>query len=125
MLSLSRQCRLLSINRSSLYYKPRAASELNLELMRLMDKHYTDHPYKGGPRMYVYLTQDEGYEVSRNRVYRLYYEVMGLSEVFPIFAPRNNNLGVLLAPLLLNTVEGHARLSRGSWGGAFAVDSGV
>ena len=82
-LSLSRQCRLLSINRSSLYYKPRAASELNLELMRLMDKHYIDHPYKGGPRMYVYLTQDKGYKVSRNRVYRLYYDVMGLRAVFP------------------------------------------
>ena len=82
-LSLSRQCRLLSINRSSLYYKPRAASELNLELMRLMDKHYIDHPYKGCPRMYVYLTQDKGYKVSRNRVYRLYYDVMGLRAVFP------------------------------------------
>jgi putative transposase len=42
-LSWSRQCRLLSINQSSLYYKPRAASELNLELMRLMDKHYIGH----------------------------------------------------------------------------------
>lgn len=42
-----------------------------------------EHPYKGGRRMYVYLTMDEGYEISHNRVNRLYYEVMGLRAIFP------------------------------------------
>ena len=82
-LSLTRQCHLLDINRSSLYYKVRPSSKLNLELMRLMDQHYLDHPYKGAPCMYVYLTKDKGYQVSRNRVYRLYYKVMDLRAIFP------------------------------------------
>ncbi len=39
-LGLQRQCKLLQIHRSGLYYKPRGESKLNLELMRLMDEHY-------------------------------------------------------------------------------------
>ncbi len=48
-----------------------------------MDKHYLDHPYKGAPRMHIWLTLDEGYKVSRNRVERLYYNVMGLRAIIP------------------------------------------
>jgi len=73
----------LGLSRSSYYYVPAKASPLNLELMELMDKHYLEHPYKGGRRMYIYLTMDEGYEISLNRVNRLYYEVMGLRAIFP------------------------------------------
>ena len=54
-LSLLRQCKLLQIHRSGLYYKPRGESKLNLELMRLMDEHYTHHPFKGGRRMHTWL----------------------------------------------------------------------
>lgn len=82
-LSVVKQCALLGISRSSFYYEPRRTSQLNLELMRLIDEHYLEHPYKGARRMYVYLTQDEGYEVSQNRVSRLYYKVMGLRAIFP------------------------------------------
>ena len=67
-LSLRRQCELLSISRSLLYYEPRGESELNLKLMRLMDEHYLDHAYKGARRMHVWLTRDLGYAVSRNRI---------------------------------------------------------
>ena len=82
-LSIAKQCRLLGIHRSGLYYHPREASELNLELMRLIDKHYLDHPYKGAYRMHVWLTKDQGYEVSRNRIERLYYRIMGLQSLLP------------------------------------------
>ncbi len=82
-LSMSGQCRLLGLHRSGLYYKPRGENELNLELMRLMDEHYLDHPYKGAYRMYIWLTKDQGYEVSRNRIERLYYRVMGLQSLLP------------------------------------------
>ena len=37
-LSLSRQCRLLSVNRSSLYHRPKGANAQNLELMRRIDE---------------------------------------------------------------------------------------
>ena len=82
-LSILQQCILLGICRSSLYYQSRGESDLNLELMRLMDEHYLNHPYKGAERMYIYLTKDLGYKVSRNRVNRLYYQVMGLRAIAP------------------------------------------
>jgi putative transposase len=82
-LSKSAQCRILGLNRSSLYYENRGESALNLELMRLMDEHYHYYPHKGAPRMYVWLTRDKGYDVSRNRIARLYYKVMGLRAIIP------------------------------------------
>ena len=80
-LSLQRQCNLLKIHRSGLYYQPRGESKLNLELMRLMDEHYTHHPFKGARRMHTWLTLDKGYKISKNRIERLYYRVMGLQAI--------------------------------------------
>jgi len=51
--------------------------------MRLMGEHYHYHPYKGAPRMYVWLNKDQGFQVSRNRIDRLYYQVMGLRAIVP------------------------------------------
>ena len=82
-LSMVKQCDLLSIHRSGLYYQPKGESDLNLELMRLMDEHYLEHSYKGAARMHTWLTMDMGYEVSRNRIERLYYRVMGLQATMP------------------------------------------
>jgi len=82
-LSKSAQCKLLGLHRSGIYYENRGESSLNLELMRLMDEHYHYHSYKGAPRMYIWLTRDKGFRVSRNRVYRLYYDVMGLRAIMP------------------------------------------
>lgn len=82
-MSTTRKCKLLSVHRSGLYYKPRGESRLNLELMRLMDEHYLHHPFKGAKRMHIWLTRDKGYVVSKNRVERLYYRVMGLRAIMP------------------------------------------
>jgi len=51
--------------------------------MRLMDEHYLNHPFKGARRIHTWLTKDKGYAVSKNRVERLYYQVMGLRAVMP------------------------------------------
>lgn len=82
-ISIFRQCELLNIHRSGVYYEPKGESELNLELMRLMDEHYLHHPFKGATRMYKWLTRDMGYKISKNRVERLYYKVIGLRSVMP------------------------------------------
>lgn len=82
-LSIVQQCKLLSIHRSGIYYKPTEESELNLELMRLMDEHYLHHPFKGARRMHIWLRKDKGYKVSKNRIERLYYRVMGLRSLMP------------------------------------------
>lgn len=80
---MSAQCKLLSIHRSGLYYKAKGESELNLKLMRMIDEHYLHHPFKGAGRMHTWLTKDKGMYVSKNRVERLYYRVMGLRDVMP------------------------------------------
>ena len=71
------------MHRSGIYYKSKGESELNLKLMREMDEHYLHHPFKGARRMHVWLTKDKGYKVSKNRVERLYYQVMGLRAILP------------------------------------------
>ena len=43
-LSLRRQCRLLSLSRSSLYYTPVGESAENLALMRLIDEQFLETP---------------------------------------------------------------------------------
>lgn len=82
-LSISKQCELLGVNRSSYYYQAQGESDLNIQLMREMDEHYLKHPYKGANRMHTWLTMDQGYNVNRKRIERLYYEVMGLRAVMP------------------------------------------
>ena len=58
-LSISAQCRTLLLHRSGPYHKPKGETELNLELMRLMDEHYLYHPEKGAKRMHAWLTRDK------------------------------------------------------------------
>ena len=82
-ISIIRQCELLGIHKSGLYYKPKGESDLNLELMRLMDEHYLEYPFKGARRMHTWLKEDKGYNVSLNRIERLYYNVMGLRSLLP------------------------------------------
>ena len=57
-LSLSRQCRLLSISRSSLYYVPRGESPENLALMRRIDELFLRYPFHGSRRMMRQLWRD-------------------------------------------------------------------
>jgi putative transposase len=82
-LSVAKQCTLLGIHRSGLYYRPKQESPLNLELMKLMDEHYNYHPFKGATRMHTWLTLDKGFDINHKRVERLYYDVMGLRAIMP------------------------------------------
>jgi putative transposase len=76
-----RQCELLGLNRSSLYYKPAGESSENLRLMRLIDEQYTACPFYGSRRMTAWLTQ-QGEPVNRKRVQRL-MRLMGLEAIYP------------------------------------------
>jgi putative transposase len=81
-LSVRRQCELLGLNRSTLYYEPATETPENLGLMRLIDEEYTRHPFQGSRRMAVWLKEDMGYEVNRKRVRRL-MRLMGLEAIYP------------------------------------------
>ena len=80
-ISVRRQCELLGVNRSGLYYQPVGESEENLLLMRLLDEQYTRTPFYGSRKMTEWLVT-EGHEVNRKRVSRL-MELLGLEAVYP------------------------------------------
>jgi putative transposase len=80
-LSVRRQCELLGLNRSSLYYQPTPESAENLRLMRLLDQEYTAHPFLGSRRLRAWLIE-QGEEVNRKRVQRL-LRLMGLQAIYP------------------------------------------
>ncbi len=78
-ISIRRQCELLGISRSGLYYDPFPECEDNLNLMRLIDEKYTKTPVFGSRRITA-LLQREGMEINRKRIQRL-MRVMGLEGV--------------------------------------------
>ncbi len=69
-LSIARQCELMEIHRSGLYYSPIPESEENLLLMRLIDEQYYKTPFYGVRKVTAWL-QSLGYNVNRKRVRRL------------------------------------------------------
>jgi hypothetical protein len=74
-LSITAQCQLLKVARSTLYYQPAPVDPDDLALMRRMDELYTKWPFYGARRMVAALRQD-GAMVNRKRVRRL-MRVMG------------------------------------------------
>jgi len=79
-LSLSRQCEILKISRSSLYYTPVGFSPETLELMRQIDRVFTKYPFFGSRQIAAYLPRI-GYHAGRHRVRRL-MKVMGLEAIY-------------------------------------------
>lgn len=80
-ISVRRQCELLGLNRSTLYYQPAGDSAYNLHLMRLIDEQYLRTPFYGWPRMTAYLRR-LGYAVNGKRIRRLMQQ-MGLQALYP------------------------------------------
>ena len=69
-LSLSRQCEILSISRSSFYYTLKGESLENLALMRRIDELFLKYPFYGSRQIARQLRR-EGVCVGRHRVRRL------------------------------------------------------
>jgi putative transposase len=70
VLPVSRQCRLLSVSRASIYRQPAAISEDDCTIMALIDQQYLARPYYGSRRMAAWLAT-QGRVVNRKRVRRL------------------------------------------------------
>lgn len=79
-LSLSRQCEILSISRSSLYRMPKGESAENLALMRRIDGLFLKYPFYGSRQMTRQLRR-EGIVAGRHRVRRL-MRLMGLEAIY-------------------------------------------
>ena len=100
-----RQCELLGLSRSSLYYKPRGRTEYNEMLMKLIDEQYVETPFYGIDKMTEFLCC-QGYQVNHKRVRRLMRQ-MGLEAVYP---RRKRGLSISdrqhkIYPYLLRDVE--------------------
>ena len=80
-LSMRRQCELLGINRSNVYYKTAGESGENLHLMRMMDEHQLKHPTYGVLQVQDYLFS-EGHKANHKRVRRL-LRLMGIMAIYP------------------------------------------
>lgn len=81
-LSVSRQCELVGLSRSSYYHTPMALeSQANLRYMRLIDEQYLRTPFFGNRQMTRWLVA-QGHEVNRKRVQRLMRK-MGIAATVP------------------------------------------
>ena len=81
VISVTTQCKLLDVNRSSVYYRPRSVSDTDLMLMGQIDKIHMAHPYKGSRRIRDDL-EDKGMVVNRKRIQRLMRQ-MGITALYP------------------------------------------
>ena len=85
-LSLSQQCQVLAISRSSFYYTPKGESAENLMLMRRIDELFLKYPFYGSRQM-VRRLRREGIRAGRHRV-RCLMRLMGLTAIYQ--APRTS-----------------------------------
>jgi putative transposase len=100
---ICKQCELLELNRSTLYYKPEGISEYNLLLMRLLDEQYTRTPFYGIRKMTKWFNQ-RGHRVNHKRVRRL-IRVMGLQAIYPKPWLSKKDDSHKVYPYLLNGVD--------------------
>jgi putative transposase len=102
VLSVSQQCELLGLSRSSYYYEPASETAENLSLMEKIDREYTAHPFLGSRGMRAWLCR-QGHEVNRKRVQRL-MRLMGLEAVYPKPRLSVGGAGHKVYPYLLRNV---------------------
>jgi len=79
-LSIRRQCALLTLTRSTLYYQPKGESAENLRFMAIIDRQFLETPWYGSRQMARFM-QRQGYKCRRHRVRRL----MRLMRLVPIY----------------------------------------
>jgi len=102
-LSVVRQCKLLDISRSGLYYQPVVVSQEDLTLMKMIDRQYLATPFYGARRIAAWL-KNQGYRVNRKRVRRL-MRIMGLKAIYRHPRTSQPAPGHKIYPYLLSGME--------------------
>ena len=102
-LSVVRQCRLMGISRSGLYYRPRGISEEDLALMNLIDRQYLVTPFYGTRKMAAWL-KSQGHKVNRKRVRRL-MQIMGIKAIYRHPRTSKPAAGHKIYPYLLSGIK--------------------
>ena len=81
-ISVARQCELLGLSRSSLYYAPTEVGTEDLDMMTHIDRKFMDYPFLGSRRMAEILGRDLGLVINRKRMQRL-MRLMGIEAIYP------------------------------------------
>ena len=100
--SLTRQCTMLGINRSTIYYTPQGIRPRDQILMNLLDEQYTKTPFYGVGKMQEHL-EEKGYPVGRDHT-RTLLRSMGLQAIFPKPNLSKPHPGHQIYPYLLREV---------------------
>jgi putative transposase len=82
-ISLNKQCKLLNISKSSLYYTPvqKFSSHEDIKLLNMVNDIYSDFPYYGTRRMLTAL-ENEGFKVGRKLI-KTIYQYLGIRAIYP------------------------------------------
>lgn len=81
-ISITRQCDLMGLNRSTLYYKAKPASKTDLRAMDRIDEIFTDISSTYGYRFMHQQLLEDGFQIGRNKVLKLMNR-MGIQAIFP------------------------------------------
>jgi len=101
-LSVRRQCVLLTLARSNLFYEPKGDSAENLRFMTIIEKQVLETPWYGSRQLARYMER-HGHKCGRHRVRRL----MRLMRLVPIYQKPNtsqNHPQHKISPYLLRDV---------------------
>ena len=98
-LPITRQCQLLNLNRSTVYYQAKPVSAEDLKLMHRIDEMHLKRPFYGSRRIRDWL-EDEGHTVNRKRVQRLMRQ-MGITAIYPKACTSKPGKGHKIYPYLL------------------------
>ena len=79
-LSISQQCKLVSLSRSAFYYTPVGIDADTLAMMKEIDRVFTKYPFFGSRQIAAYLPRN-GFHAGRHRVRRL-MGIMGLQAIY-------------------------------------------
>jgi len=85
-LSQRRQCALLRLTRSNLYYRPVGESAENLRFMEIIDRQFLETPWYGSRQMARHMRR-QGHKCGRHRVRRL----MRKMRLVPIYQAPNTS----------------------------------
>ncbi len=102
-LPVTKQCQLLSLNRSTAYYQPKGVSDDDLKIMRRIDEMHLKRPFYGSRRIRDWL-EAENHDINRKRVQRL-MRLMGITALYPKKGTSHPGKGHKIYPYLLKGLE--------------------
>ncbi len=103
-ISIRQQAELLSVSRSTFYYRQVSPNPMDLYIKRLIDEAHTRHQELGSRRIGLWLKQQHSLNINRKAVQRHMRE-MGIEAVYPRPNPSKTNPEHRIYPYLLKNLD--------------------